>query len=341
MRRLSLVLLVTLALPVTALGSSLQATHYVSPSGSDSNPGTEQEPWRTVEGSLAKLEPGDTLLLREGVYEEAIGPVSVPDGTEAAPILVTSHPGEQATIRGYLQLLTPDHLSISDVDVEHSSLSGGQQLVRISGGNNWVLQDSEISGAHSTAGLLIDDGSQDNRPLGRFRVAGNCIHDTAPTNGINRDHNVYVNATGSLDADGLIERNLLFNAPNGRNLKLGPGSPPQGGAHNVTVRHNTAYNAAQNLSTSVATSNIVFERNIVRVAREGNFWAFEMPGSQGNVARENVVGRATAIFAGTSGSALIADGGGNLNIDPRFDAVGCQGFHPAEPAAQAYGRWAP
>ena len=85
MRRLSLVLLVTLALPVTALGSSSQATHYVSPSGSDSNPGTEQEPWRTVEGSLAKLEPGDTLLLREGVYEEAIGPVSVPDGTEAAP----------------------------------------------------------------------------------------------------------------------------------------------------------------------------------------------------------------------------------------------------------------
>ena len=63
--------------------------------------------------------------------------------------------------------------------------------------------------------------------------------------------------------------------------------------------------------------------------------------SQANVARENVVGGANAIFAGTSGSALIADGGGNLNIDPRFDAVGCQGFHPAEPAAQAYGRWAP
>jgi hypothetical protein len=178
--------------------------------------------------------------------------------------------------------------------------------------------------------------------LGTFAVRGNCIHDTVPSSGVNQDHNIYVNDfNGSPDARGVIERNVLFGAPNGRNIKLGPGQPPEGGTHHVTVRFNTAVDAAQNLSTSLATHDITFVRNIVRGGRDANFWAFEMPGSQGNVAADNVVGATPRVFSGTAGSALIEDGGGNVNVDPLFDTVGCQGFRPLAAAAQGYGRWAP
>jgi hypothetical protein len=44
------------------------ATWYVAPSGSDTNPGTQQQPFRTVAAGVAAAGPGDTILLGDGVY---------------------------------------------------------------------------------------------------------------------------------------------------------------------------------------------------------------------------------------------------------------------------------
>ena len=48
-----------------------QATeYYVSPNGSNSNDGTFDHPWKTVEYALGQLSPGDVLYLRAGIYYE-------------------------------------------------------------------------------------------------------------------------------------------------------------------------------------------------------------------------------------------------------------------------------
>lgn len=60
----SVVLLISLAFAVDAAA----ATYYIAPTGSDSNPGAASAPWRTFSFALAKLKPGDTLLLRDGTY---------------------------------------------------------------------------------------------------------------------------------------------------------------------------------------------------------------------------------------------------------------------------------
>jgi hypothetical protein len=44
------------------------ATYYIAPSGSNSSPGTASSPWKTFTFALAKLKPGDHLLLRDGIY---------------------------------------------------------------------------------------------------------------------------------------------------------------------------------------------------------------------------------------------------------------------------------
>ena len=88
-------------------------------------------------------------------------------------------------------------------------------------------QGSEIWGAHSTSGLQIDDGPRNN--LGRWVVNRNCIHDTFATNGPNQDHNVYVaDMSASPSPHGVIAHNILFNAENGRGIKLGPGRRHRG-----------------------------------------------------------------------------------------------------------------
>jgi hypothetical protein len=56
-----------IVLVVLISGAALEAaTYYVSPSGRDSNPGTESQPFQTVTYGVGVLKPGDTLLVRAG-----------------------------------------------------------------------------------------------------------------------------------------------------------------------------------------------------------------------------------------------------------------------------------
>ena len=44
------------------------ATYHVSPTGSDSNPGSEARPFRTIQKAADGVKPGDTVLVDDGVY---------------------------------------------------------------------------------------------------------------------------------------------------------------------------------------------------------------------------------------------------------------------------------
>ena len=48
------------------------ATYYVSPSGSNSNPGTQEQPWQTIQYAVDKTVPGDTVIVGDGVYRETV-----------------------------------------------------------------------------------------------------------------------------------------------------------------------------------------------------------------------------------------------------------------------------
>jgi len=48
------------------------ATYYVATNGSNSNPGTLAQPWRSVQKAADSLAPGDTAYVRRGVYKEAV-----------------------------------------------------------------------------------------------------------------------------------------------------------------------------------------------------------------------------------------------------------------------------
>lgn len=59
--------------------------YYVSPSGNDSNPGTQSAPWRTITKAAATLVAGDTAMLMDGTYEQAAMNIQR-SGTSAKPI---------------------------------------------------------------------------------------------------------------------------------------------------------------------------------------------------------------------------------------------------------------
>jgi hypothetical protein len=80
--------------------SASAATYYVATTGRDTNPGTLAHPWRTVQHAADKLLPGDTVLVRGGVYHEAVtvnvSGTGAPDGV----ITFANYPGEIPVLDG-------------------------------------------------------------------------------------------------------------------------------------------------------------------------------------------------------------------------------------------------
>ncbi|MEX2314557.1 MAG: DNRLRE domain-containing protein, partial [Thermomicrobiales bacterium] len=202
----------TPTVPVTPSGP----TFYLSPSGNDSNPGSQAAPWRTFTFALKQIEAGDTLLVRGGTYvENAIlnGSSTLAKGTSSSRITVRAYPGENPVLSGIVHLSNADYWTIDNIDVQWNpaNTDSTQHMFRFYKGTGWELKNSELWGAQSFAALLVNGGSTD------FWIHHNYIHDTQPSNGISQDHSIYVGD----GKHGVIEFNLLVNAPNGRGVKLG------------------------------------------------------------------------------------------------------------------------
>ena len=73
------------------------SSFYVSLAGSDSNPGTEDSPWRTISYSISKARPGDTIYVRSGQYNGMLQ-VFNKNGEADKPITIRSYPGEQVIV---------------------------------------------------------------------------------------------------------------------------------------------------------------------------------------------------------------------------------------------------
>lgn len=75
---------------------SQAATYYVdgnSAVASDSNPGTEAQPWNRLSRATPLLQPGDTLLIKAGTYRETV--ILTKSGTAANPITIMAYPGQE------------------------------------------------------------------------------------------------------------------------------------------------------------------------------------------------------------------------------------------------------
>jgi hypothetical protein len=65
--------IVWFGLLLMSMGSvGLAGTYYVSTGGNDENPGSEARPLRTIQKAADTVRAGDTILVRGGLYREAV-----------------------------------------------------------------------------------------------------------------------------------------------------------------------------------------------------------------------------------------------------------------------------
>ncbi|MDB5106331.1 MAG: hypothetical protein JWP91_4020 [Fibrobacteres bacterium] len=92
-------LLTALILMGAAYSATRGATFAISPGGMDSNPGTSALPFKTIQKAADVMQPGDTAMIRGGIYRESIKPPR--GGTdEKTRITYRAFPGETPIIKG-------------------------------------------------------------------------------------------------------------------------------------------------------------------------------------------------------------------------------------------------
>ncbi|KNY27880.1 right-handed parallel beta-helix repeat-containing protein [Pseudobacteroides cellulosolvens] len=70
--------------------------YFVSPKGSDSNNGSINSPFKTLQKAASVLNAGDTCYIREGVYHEVLKPIK--SGTEKLPVTFKAVQGENVVL---------------------------------------------------------------------------------------------------------------------------------------------------------------------------------------------------------------------------------------------------
>ncbi len=196
------------ALPTRAApGTAQDGVFYVSPNGNDTNPGTLEQPWQTIQKAAATLAAGNTVYIRAGTYFEQVIPQN--SGSSGQFITYAAFPGETVMIdgsgvdvpeyTGLFYIVDRDYIRVTGLRVIHSSYYGidaeDSSYITIdhnytydtytsgisSWGNSHVLVDSnEVVGA--CTGPLQEHISISNTDT--FEVRFNHVHDVMPgTNG--------------------------------------------------------------------------------------------------------------------------------------------------------------
>jgi hypothetical protein len=313
------------AQPAAAAGT----TRYVATNGSDSNPGTQAAPFRTLAKALPTLRAGDTLYVRGGTYRERLKNPSIKAGTSSARITVANFPGERPVVSGLLWLKGASHWTLNGINVTWStSNTSSEHMVKLTDGTGWRMANAEVWGARSFAGILVA-GSPSNWTLDRLYV-----HDTYATNNANQDHLIYVN-TGM--GGGTIENSVLAGSKNGRAVKVGPPSAGTNGVGNVTIRYNTMFDnrGPSNVQLSYGAAGNKIYRNIMvgSGSNKENITAYNLNGS-GNYAQDNIGWDSRGVVVS---SPYIANRGGNTRLDPKLANPAGGDFRPKTASATAYG----
>ncbi len=127
MKMRSVVLLAALAIACLCTSASA-ATYYVATTGDDANPGTESQPWATLDYAVDQISPGDTILVKSGTYA---GCRIENSGQAGAPCTLKADDGATVVIN------TPGATCRHDSNIEVEWYDGTVSY--------WIIEGFEVS----------------------------------------------------------------------------------------------------------------------------------------------------------------------------------------------------
>ena len=253
---------------------------FVASNGSDTNPGTQPNPWRTIQFAVDQVAPGDTIYVRAGTYNESVALNQ--EGIEGNPITLKAYGDEAVTINGgeapaitaltsqwegtqywIIEGFTLD--SNAEYTIEFSiwsAFSSNHMVIR----NNYIRGAAKVSGSYNLfEGNEVDgsqhkgseDGVQEFEELSHHNVyRNNHIHHFS-SRGIWSEYRTH---------DSIFENNYIHHIENGDGQEQGIDLD---GFGSVVWRHTVRGNhihyvdkvpiALENTFDSVVENNIIHD----------------------------------------------------------------------------------
>jgi hypothetical protein len=253
------------ALALAMCRGAAAAEYYVATNGDDARSKAQAtnlaSPWKTINASVAKLVPGDTLRVRGGTYAEAV--YIWVSGTASAPITVAAYLNELPVIDGEQRIptgqyaalmnLSGNYLHVTGFEIKNSNLGNFARGVSMYGTNN-RLSKCNVHHVYSN-GVLIqgDNGIVEDCVVWQSDLAMGLGHWNGWASGLTAARGT--STDGGFTDNAIIRRNVVFN-------NWGEGLSTYE-ANGTIIEDNIIYdNQAQNLYISDA-SNVLCQRNII------------------------------------------------------------------------------
>ena len=134
------------------------ATYYVSQGGSDSNAGTQLQPFLTIQKGMNTAQAGDTVMVGAGTYEEDIR--SARSGTSNAMITVDG----QGVAQVRALILTHGFLQVKSLTIAGSTISSLIYMDR--NADHCVISNNIIDAAYTPGLRLMLWNAPDTKPFG-------------------------------------------------------------------------------------------------------------------------------------------------------------------------------
>jgi hypothetical protein len=188
-------------------------TYYVATDGDDNHPGTEAQPLGTVQKAASLARAGDAILVRDGVYSEAV--VLRFSGQEGEPIVLKNYPGERPVIQpGEQGQAPPGHgvllqaqegyqNPIGWITIEGLEIRHGWDGIKFYNAHDVIIRNCQVH-ENWNQGLL---GNGNRVLIGRNIIAGN---GTNPEAGENLVHGIYATGTAFTITNNLIYANTAY-----------------------------------------------------------------------------------------------------------------------------------
>ncbi len=165
-----------LALAGGAAGKSHAATFVVdqsAPGAADTNSGTEEKPFRTVQHAADLVKPGDTILVMAGKYAERVKVRT--SGAEGQPITLRAVPRRSAVVQGF-------DVQASYIRVEGFEITADKPATAVQlDGSHCDILDNHVHdmmvGVAGTVGEPSADGkTRDYSKVAHNRIAYNKVY---------------------------------------------------------------------------------------------------------------------------------------------------------------------
>jgi hypothetical protein len=319
-------------LPPPLAQSTGSAFYVATNTGSDANPGTITQPWKTIQKAMDALQPGQKAYVRAGLYLTGGTFGTTGDRwvwsancTASAPCSVLAYPGERPVLHGQVRL-DGSYLRLSGVVIEGplsrnvtSATERRAMQVEITAGAHHIeFSHNEVRDNDYHAGIYLSTCHD-------IQILGNHIHDNGrftvdldPLTGsgtVNVDHGIYwhdTNGGGNVFANNLVEHNR------GSGLHLYPN------AHDMIVTQNTFVNNGKEGVLISSTSDRLTVINNVATFNERH--QIRVQAGAANLIQNNVIfspRSSWSVIENTAG-ATVKD---NIVADPLFVARLGHDFH--------------